>query len=141
METSAAGDRPARISAWAGQAAALPAGALVALVTLTYTMSYAALMFSGGLAPAYPAGLACLLVGCAIAGVVTALASSIPFNISAPDSNVVAILAAALAPLARTCPGGSRARICCSTSARRSASTVPPAWPSPGCGRSPPRAG
>jgi SulP family sulfate permease len=91
----------------AGGLAALPAGGLIALVTLTYTMSYAALIFSGGLAPAYPTGLACLLVGCAVAGVATALRSSIPFAVSAPDSNVVAILAVAMAPLPGQLAAGS----------------------------------
>ena len=80
--------------------AALPASGLVALVTLTYTMSYAALVFSGGLTPAYPVGLAAMLVGCVLAGVITALFSSLRFAVSAPDSNVVAIFAASLAPLA-----------------------------------------
>ncbi|TDH63029.1 cyclic nucleotide-binding domain-containing protein [Dankookia rubra] len=80
--------------------AAVPAGGLVALVTITYTMSYAALVFSGGLAPAYGLGLSSMLMGCVLCGVLTALCSSIPFAVSAPDSNVVAILAASLAPLA-----------------------------------------
>ncbi len=80
--------------------AALLAGALVGLVTVTYTMSYAALVFAGGLASAYGTGLAAMLVGGVAAGVLTALRSSIPFSVSAPDSNVVAILAVTLVPLA-----------------------------------------
>ncbi|MFZ4406332.1 MAG: cyclic nucleotide-binding domain-containing protein [Paracraurococcus sp.] len=80
--------------------AALLAGVLVGLVTVTYTMSYAALVFAGGLASAYGTGLAAMLVGGVAAGVLTALRSSIPFSVSAPDSNVVAILAVTLVPLA-----------------------------------------
>src|SRR3954469_7917614 len=100
MDASVAAVGEARKGTLFPSLAAVPAGGLVALVTLTYTMSYAALVFSGGLTPAYGIGLSSMLMGCVLAGVLTAFFSSIPFAVSAPDSNVVAILAASLAPLA-----------------------------------------
>jgi SulP family sulfate permease len=100
MDSSVAAVGGTRKGALFRSLAAVPAGGLVALVTITYTMSYAALVFSGGLSPAYGIGLASMLMGCVLAGVLTAFFSSIPFAVSAPDSNVVAILAASLAPLA-----------------------------------------
>lgn len=100
MRLSAAAGSAARDGVVVRTATALLAGGLVALVTITYTISYAALLFAGGMAPAHGSGLAAMLVGGVVAGVLTALRSSLPFAISAPDSNVVAILAVALAPLA-----------------------------------------
>src|SRR3954453_16791879 len=100
MDSSVAAVGGTRMAALFRGLAAVPAGGLVALVTLTYTMSYAALAFWGGLAPAYGIGLSSMLMGCVLAGVLTSFFSSIPFAVSAPDSNVVAILEASLAPLA-----------------------------------------
>ena len=121
--------------------AAVPAGGLVALVTLTYTMSYAALVFSGGLAPAYGIGLSSMLMGCVLAGVLTAVFSSIPFAVSAPDSNVVAILRRLARPAGlaggRTVPTRSPwpRRPCSRWSWRRSPSAwswAASAWPGRG---------
>ena len=51
MDFSAAAPKATEKGVATHALAVLPASGLVALVTLTYTMSYAALVFSGGLAP------------------------------------------------------------------------------------------
>jgi SulP family sulfate permease len=71
----------------------LAAGSVSALVTLSYSISYAAMIFSGGaLDPFFPAGLHVALVSAAVVALVVALLSSAPFAIGGPDSNATAIL-------------------------------------------------
>jgi len=66
------------------------AGALSALVTLSYSVSYGALIFSGpDLKPFLPMGLHAALV----IALVVAIGSSFKFAIAGPDSNATAILA------------------------------------------------
>jgi len=79
--------------------AVLPAAILVAVVTISFTTSFASWIFSGKLAVAQPAGLACLLIGVLVTGLVTALFSSMPFTQAGPESSLVAIIAPALVPL------------------------------------------
>ncbi len=61
---------------------------------MSYSISYAALIFSGpALEPFVPAGLHVALIAAAVVALVVALASSVPFAIGGPDSNATAILA------------------------------------------------
>jgi SulP family sulfate permease len=69
------------------------AGLVAGLVTLTYSISYAALIFSGDLSPYLPLGISSALTGAVILGIVVALASSLPFVIAGPDGNAAALLA------------------------------------------------
>src|SRR5215475_6598388 len=79
----------------------LPAGAVAALVTLSYSISYAALIFSGSaLEPFLSSGLHAALIAATVQAMVVALASSLPFAIAGPDSNATAILAVMAAGLA-----------------------------------------
>jgi len=78
----------------------LLAGGISGLVTLTYSMSYAALIFSGDLQSLLPLGIGCALIGAATIAVVAALTSSLPFTIAGPDSNSSAILAVMAAAIA-----------------------------------------
>ncbi len=72
----------------------LAAGSVSALVTLSYSVSYAALVFSGpALDPFLPAGLHVALIAAALVAFVVAMASSVPFAIGGPDSNATAVLA------------------------------------------------
>ena len=77
----------------------LSSGFLTALVTLSYSASYAALMFSGALSIYLPAGLFAAMVSCIVVVTVVALKSSMHFAIAGPDSNATAILAAIIAAL------------------------------------------
>lgn len=81
----------------------LAAGSVSALVTLSYSISYAALIFSGPtLEPFVAAGLHVALIAAAVVALVVALLSSVPFAIGGPDSNATAILAVMAASLTGT---------------------------------------
>jgi len=80
-------DRAAALTANIG------AGLLSSVVMLCYALSYAALIFSGKLAPYLDAGILVALVSCIVVAPVIALSSSIRFSIGGPDGNSSAILA------------------------------------------------
>ncbi len=72
----------------------LAAGSVAALVTLSYSISYAALIWSGSaLEPFLSSGLHAALIAAIVQALVVALTSSLPFAIAGPDSNATAILA------------------------------------------------
>jgi len=74
--------------------ASFSAGSLSAIVTLSYSVSYGALIFSGPvLQPYVPVGLRAALMAAWIVALVVALGSSFKFAIAGPDSNATAILA------------------------------------------------
>jgi len=81
----------------------LAAGSVSALVTLSFSTSYAVLIFSGpALEPFLPAGLHVALITAALVGFVLALGSSVPFAVGGPDSNATAILAVMATSLSAT---------------------------------------
>ena len=88
------------------------AGSISALVTLSYSISYAVLIFSGPtLEPFLARGFHVALVAAALVALVVALKSSFPAAIAGPDSNASAILAVMAAGLTRALAGtpGERA--------------------------------
>src|SRR5262249_28669824 len=86
--------------AGSGLARDVAAGSIAALVTLTYSFSYAALIWSGpALEPFLAAGLHAALIAASVQALVVALTSSLPFAIAGPDSNATAILAVMAASL------------------------------------------
>ncbi|MDX2216754.1 MAG: SulP family inorganic anion transporter [Oculatellaceae cyanobacterium bins.114] len=76
------------------------AGTISGLVTLIYSISYAALVFSGDLAEYIPLGISCALISGTINAFWVALYSSLPFTIAGPDSNASAILSLMAAAIA-----------------------------------------
>ncbi|MEH2473413.1 SulP family sulfate permease [Nitrobacteraceae bacterium AZCC 2161] len=75
------------------------AGAVASVLTVTFGLSYAVLIFAGPLAPLLPYGVAATFISAAIAAAVIALGSTFPFAIAGPESStaaVTAILSAAL---------------------------------------------
>jgi SulP family sulfate permease len=74
-------------------AADMFAGLLVAMVTLTFSVSCAALVYAGPLAPHLPVGIATALIGASITALVVAWRSSLPLAIAGPDSHGSAVLA------------------------------------------------
>jgi SulP family sulfate permease len=79
----------------------LTAGSVSAVVTLSYSVSYAVLVFNGPqLEPFLPVGLQSALMAAAIVALVVALASSLPVAIGGPDSNATAVLAVMAASVA-----------------------------------------
>jgi len=76
------------------------AGSICGLLSVLYGISYAALVFSGPLAPGLSHGLAVTFLTAAVAALVVAMRSSIPFMIAGPDSSTSAVTAALSAALA-----------------------------------------
>ena len=75
------------------------AAAPPAVLTITFGLSYALLIFSGPLSPYLSYGLAATFISSAILAAVLALGSSLPFAIAAPETSTAAmtgILAASL---------------------------------------------
>ncbi len=75
-------------------------GLVTPIVIVTATLSYAAMIFSGPLAPALPLGIGYGLVSAGVMAIVFALGSSMPFAIAGPDSKIVAVLATLAAVIA-----------------------------------------
>lgn len=69
------------------------AGLLSSVIMLCYALSYAALIFSGALAPYLHSGVLVTLMCCVVVAPVIALGSSMRFMIGGPDGNSAAILA------------------------------------------------
>ena len=88
------------------------AGSISALVTLSYSISYAVLIFSGPtLEPFLARGFHVALVAAALVALVVALKSSFPAALAGPDSNASAILAVMAAGLTRALAGTPGERV------------------------------
>ena len=75
-------------------------GSAASVLSITYGLSYALLIFAGPLAPYLSFGVAATFVSSAILATIIALGSSLPFAIAGPDSStaaMTAILASSLA--------------------------------------------
>ena len=82
--------------------------AVVGIFTILMYVSYAALIFSGPLAPWLPYGLTASFLTGAIGGALTAWRSSLPFAIAGPDSSTCAVIASLVGTLAaRAWPNGA----------------------------------
>lgn len=74
-------------------------GAAASVLTVTFGLSYALLIFAGPLSPFLAYGIAATFISSAVLAAIVALGSSLPFAIAAPDSSTAAvtgILAASL---------------------------------------------
>lgn len=78
----------------------ISAGSICTLVTLSYALGFAVMIFGGELQRFLPLGMPTLLVSCVAVGAIVSLASPMRFTIAAPDSNSVAVLAVAVAGIA-----------------------------------------
>jgi hypothetical protein len=59
-------------------------GVVTSVLSITYGLSYAVLIFTGPLAPFLPYGIAATFVSASIAAAVLALCSSFPFAVAGP---------------------------------------------------------
>src|SRR5580658_3720305 len=75
----------------------LLAGAVCGVLSLAFGLSFAALIFSGPLAPWLAYGIAASFIASSVAALVVALGSSLPFSIAGPDSSTSAVTAALVA--------------------------------------------
>ncbi|HEY9609528.1 SLC26A/SulP transporter family protein [Allocoleopsis sp.] len=80
----------------------LLAGLTAGLVTLVYSISFAALIFSGNLTHFFPQGVGSALIGTTITAIIVASRSSFPFVVAGPDSNSSAILAVMASAIAQS---------------------------------------
>jgi SulP family sulfate permease len=82
------------------------AGALTALVSLVFNLSYAAVIFSGPLAGALPLGITAMLVGMTCVSLLVALLSPFRTIVAGPEGNTIALLAVAATAIATALGGG-----------------------------------
>jgi SulP family sulfate permease len=78
----------------------LLAGSICSILSITYCLSYAALIFSGPLSRWLSQGVALSFLSAAVAAAIVAWRSSLPFAIAGPDSSTSAVIAALVAAMA-----------------------------------------
>ena len=66
-------------------------GGAASILTVTFGLSYALLIFAGPLSPYLSYGIAATFISSAVLAAVIALGSSLPFAIAAPDSSTAAV--------------------------------------------------
>jgi SulP family sulfate permease len=84
----------------AGIAADTVSGSLVAVISLAYCLSFAALMFSGPLTGCLASGVGPTLISAGLGSLILAVFSSSRFSIGGPDTATVAVLSALAAATA-----------------------------------------
>src|SRR5262245_51906092 len=85
---------------WASFLPNLLAGLTSGLVNVVYSVSFAALIFSGQLSAHFPQGLGTVLIGAAVTGIIVAWRSPFPFTLAGPEANSAIILALAVRSVA-----------------------------------------
>ncbi len=70
----------------------LLAGGIAGVVQIAYCISFAALIFQGSLAGGFPMGLAALLMGTIVTGVIVSLTTSLVPSDAGPDTPAVAVM-------------------------------------------------
>ncbi len=84
------------------------AGAVCSVLTIAYSLSYAALIFAGPLEPHLSYGIAVTFLSAAVGGTIVALRSSLPFAVAGPDSSISVVIAALVATVVqRVAAGGA----------------------------------
>ncbi len=78
----------------------LTSGIITSFISLVYSLSFAALIFSGPLAGGLPQGISALLVGTGVTALAVALMSGFRFAVSGPDGNACAVMASMAAAVA-----------------------------------------
>jgi SulP family sulfate permease len=73
------------------------AGTICSVLTIAYSLSYAALIFTGPLQHFLSYGIAVTFLSAAVGGAIVALRSSLPFAIAGPDSSISVVIAALVA--------------------------------------------
>jgi SulP family sulfate permease len=78
----------------------LTAASVAMLLTVTYALSYGALIFSGPVESLRPYGFVLVLTATAILPIVISIFSSLPFVLAGTDGNIAAVLAVVVATIA-----------------------------------------
>ncbi len=79
----------------------MTSGAVTSVISLVYSLSFAALIFSGELAAGFPKGISALLIGTGVTALAVALLSGFRFAVSGPDGNACAVMAGMAAAMAK----------------------------------------
>lgn len=87
----------------------IAAGGVVAVISIAYCISFAALIFAGSLGGSFSAGLDVLLLGTGLTGIMIALGSALPRAVGGPDTPAVAVFSALAAAVAASLPSGTPA--------------------------------
>lgn len=74
-------------------------GSAASVLTVTFGLSYALLIFAGPLSPFLAYGIAATFISSAVLAAIVALGSSLPFAIAAPDSSTAAVTGILVASL------------------------------------------
>jgi sulfate permease, SulP family len=85
------------------------AGGVSSVLSIAYGLSFAALIFSGPLAPWLGYGIAATFLTSAVGASIVAMRSSLPFSIGGPDSSTSAVTATLVATLLHQLAGGGAA--------------------------------
>src|ERR1700730_6284004 len=85
------------------------AGGVSSVLSIAYGLSFAALIFSGPLAPWLGYGIAATFLTSAVGAAIVAMRSSLPFTIGGPDSSTSAVTATLVATLLHQLAGGGAA--------------------------------
>jgi SulP family sulfate permease len=91
--------------------AALPTALLCWFLTVIFSVSLAALIFRGALAPYLPFGVGMALFTAAAVGLVTTFASSVPNAIAIPSDRIAPMLAILTGGIAASFPSGTAPRL------------------------------
>src|SRR5688572_9893323 len=78
----------------------LLAGLTSGLVTLVYSISFAALIFSEKLVAHFPQGVSTALIGATVTAIIVTWRSPFPFTLAGPEANSAIILALAARSIA-----------------------------------------
>ena len=75
------------------------AGTVCSVLSIAYSLSYAALIFTGPLQQLLSYGIAVTFLSAAVGGLIVASWSSLPFAVAGPDSSTSVVLAALVATI------------------------------------------
>ena len=89
-------------------------GAVTSVISLVYSLSFAALIFSGATAGGFAQGISALLIGTGVTALAVAVFSAFRFAVSGPDANACAVMAAMAAAIARDLSVGVTAAVAAS---------------------------
>ena len=78
----------------------MTSGVATSVISLIYSLSFAALIFSGPLAGGLSKGISALLIGTGVTALAVAMLSTFRFAISGPDGNACAVMASIAAGIA-----------------------------------------
>ncbi|MGH7714596.1 MAG: SulP family inorganic anion transporter, partial [Vulcanimicrobiaceae bacterium] len=87
--------------------AGLVGGALATILTVTFALSYAVLIFNGDLAVGLGFGITASLMAAAVASIALVCFGTMRFQIGTPTGNTVAVVAVAASAIDRSLPGAA----------------------------------